>query len=243
MAEMRPLAFSMFTIFFFFILTSLISPNLLIYSESYGLITPETYQGAELGNYQFVYNVTVDDSTFTQFQALQLHNFELGGQYWTLFIDSGYNYLRLGRRNYFGIFLISYDYLTFRHELGSDRGDVLTKDEMNLDFSEDVDWIKYRMYNPSDAGVGCEINLGFNRSEFNTPYEAFENEELVVYVGMGIDNLYSTLNAWQLITLVMFFQLPNIDPLTNALIAFPLWFFFCLPVVLFILKFIPFVGD
>ena len=125
MSEIKPLSFSLFTLFFFFVLTSMMSPNLFLYSSSYELITPEAYQSADIGNYRFVHNVTVNDANFIVFQGVRRYQFELGGQYWVMMIDVGYNHFKLGRRNYFGIFWISTDWSTFRHESGTDRGEFL----------------------------------------------------------------------------------------------------------------------
>ena len=243
MGELKPLAFSLLTIVFFYGLIAYVPMGLLVFDESYAVTTPESYQGADIGNYRFVHNVTIDDSNFAIFQSVRRYQFELGGQYWVLLIDSNYNYLKVGRRNYFGIFWVSTDWLTFKHELGADRGEFLDDYEMNWDYSQDEDWTKYRMYNPNDAGIGCEVNLGFNTTTYDSPKEAFDNKELVCYIGMGIDNLYSTLNAWQLIGMIMFFQVPDINPVLGYFLGFTLWFFFVFPIVLIMLKFIPFVGD
>jgi len=227
----------------FFGLFFYVPSSLLVFDDTYSTTIPDAYQGADIGDYRFVHNITINDSNFVVSREVRQYQFELGNQFWVLLIDSEYNYLKVGRRNYFGIFWISTDWLTFKHELGTDRGEFLYADDMNLDYSQDEDWTKYRMYNPSDAGVGCEINLGFNTSLYSSPKEAFENQALVCYIGIGLDSLYSTLNAWQLITLIMFFQLPDMNPVVMYFLGFTLWFFFALPIVLIMLKFIPFLGG
>lgn len=63
----------------------------------------------------------------------------------------------------------------------------------------------------------------WNETTYSTPSEALHNEGMLVYVGLTWEQEMSALNAWSIITMVLFFQLPDIHPALSLIIGLPIW--------------------
>ena len=89
----------------------------------------------------------------------------------------------------------------------------------------------------------CKIYFGYDSTKYKSPREAFQDGNLGVLVGMGIDNVNTRINAWNFISMLLFFQAPDVHPLLNAIIAIPIWIMIAWLIYILILKAIPFVGG
>lgn len=233
------LTFSLFSTVVIFIPVQLLDGEYYQYDPD----VPAYYEGLDIAAYADTTNFTIDDSTFgvAKFDiGMRSYTFELGGVYWIMYVDNFYTRILLGERNYFGIFWISTDYLQFKADLVN-RGDVLSSAEMNQDFAGNETWIQYRMYHPIQPEIGCDVNIGFNTSLYSSPSEALTDEALTVYIGMGIDDTLTTVNAWQIIATFFLFSPPNIHPLVNGVIKLVSWSILAVALVLFMGRFIPLI--
>jgi len=73
--------------------------------------------------------------------------------------------------------------------------------------------------------------------------QAFQEGEVQIGIGMGIEDLSTKLSTWGIVATLLTFQAPNIHPLVNALIAIPFWACIAVLTYILILKAIPFVGG
>lgn len=216
-----------------------------VYGDNYqyAITVPPYYEGLDIGVYAETVNFTIDDSTFAVspfIPALREYKFELGGLYWVMFVDTAYTQLGFGERNFFGLFWISTDSLEFRTDQ-INRGATLTANELNQDYAGNETWVKYRMYHPVEPDKGCDVLFGFNTSVYGSPSEALQDEELTVLVGMGLDDTYSTLNAWRLVGSFFIYNPPDIHPIVNVMIKGVTWSLFAVGCALFIGRFIPLI--
>ena len=212
-------------------------------SYTYNPITPAYYEGLDISGYSAIINFTIDDGTFplsVLFVGIREYAFELGGVYWVMQVDTGYNQIVFGERNYFGIIWMGNDYFQFKTEL-INREIVLHGSELNMDYTGNETWVSYRMYSPIKPDKGCTINFGFNTSDYSSPYEALLNQELMVYIGMGMDDVATTISAWQLVASFFIFNPPGIHPLVNGMIKIVTWSIMGVALVLFIGRFIPLI--
>lgn len=243
-SEGKPLIFVITALFFFFLLVGTFPAQISVsQNKNYDVQTPSIYRGLNIGDYAFTTNFTLEDSTFDVPQAgWRFYYFELGGSYWYIGYDTGRNKIVFGVRNYWGIFLVSLDACTFKTEGGENRGTTLEYTEMNKDYAGSEGWVKYRVYLSDNPAVACDVNLGFNTSLYSSPSEAFSSDGLKCLVGLGLEDTYSTMNAWQLIGAMLFFRAPNIHPVINAFIVVPLWAMFIYAAIRLLLRFIPMLG-
>ena len=228
----------------FGVLAGSIPPEMFISAtDGYAVNVPEYFRGLDVGAYAITENFTVDPATFNINMPIGArHDFEVGNRYLTAFVPSTYSFIQMGQRNYFAIFLISFSWISFRSPSGEDRGIQLSGAEMNLDYSEDESWVKYRMFLDSDPTLGFDCNIGFNTSLYDSPYEALMNEDLTVYIGLGLDDLYTSLNIWAIIGETLTFQNPDIPYPLNLIIPSFIWIMFAYGILIVITKLIPGLG-
>jgi hypothetical protein len=71
--------------------------------------------------------------------------------------------------------------------------------------------------------VAMHAVVGFNYTLYANATDAFNNDALTVEFGIEWDELGTGLNAWNIISSILFFQAPEINPYVNAILAIPLW--------------------
>lgn len=65
--------------------------------------------------------------------------------------------------------------------------------------------------------------FAFNETTYSSPELAWEQSDLRVLWGINFDQVNTGYSAWDLISMLLFFNLPTVHILINALIAIPLW--------------------
>jgi hypothetical protein len=87
------------------------------------------------------------------------------------------------------------------------------------------------------------VYVGFNETKYVSPSDALNGGELSLLLCINFDKINTSFNAWNLIGQLLFFQLPNVHPVLNVIIAIPLWAGIAYLIYVLILKVIPFVGG
>jgi hypothetical protein len=241
--ESRPFIMSFTFMVVYILLLSQIPVELYVHSYTqHDYNIPPYFEGLDVGVYSLSHNFTINDATTTQILGITIYDWSLGGFDWRLLTDVNYNYMMIGKRNMFGIFLISTDYLDFIGESGNNRDTELYRREMNLDYTGDESWVHYRMSLEAQPEVGCDIYLGFNTTLYNSPGEALENQALTVFQTMGLDDVYTSFNVWRLIGQLMFMTLPDIHPVLNVVLIAPIWANIVWTLLIVLSKLIPGLG-
>lgn len=178
---------------------------------------PESWTSTELLYLAETYNTTLGNATET--------DFDLGGRSFNL--DGGVNTdLNV---NTTMLFEFWYDWIFFRTEVpcrwknhlgqlvNSSHENVLWWEEIDAQYSQDerfiAEWDDYQMY----------VTFSFDNSTYDSFEEAFYWGELGFWVGIQFDQINTSYNAWDIIGMLLFFSLPNVHPVINALIAIPIW--------------------
>lgn len=65
--------------------------------------------------------------------------------------------------------------------------------------------------------------FGFNQTTYSSLEDALDNQDIIISMGMGWDYESGALSGWDLIGRLLFFQVPDIHPILNAIIALPIW--------------------
>lgn len=63
----------------------------------------------------------------------------------------------------------------------------------------------------------------FNTTTYDVPSDAWNAGELQVFVGMNWEYMTTTMNAWDLISAMLFFKMSDTNVYVNAVFAIPLW--------------------
>lgn len=244
MNDIKMVSFCVLLMFGFSFLLSIMPSQFFIPDTYDAREVPESYGGLDLGvgyAYTHIVNITTSDFVVSpQYLGQREYGFSLGGTDWVMFVDHGFDNLRFGSKNKFlGLFWTDTTYFSFKFDNTLDRGNILNYAEMNQDYLAAEGWISYRMVNPADPSKGCEMHLGFNTTLYASPEEALTGEGLTAVIGIGFNDAYTVISAWQLIASIMTFSAPNIHPVINAPLAFTLWFLFVLGFSLVFARFIP----
>jgi len=98
-------------------------------------------------------------------------------------------------------------------------------------------------FNIRTTEVQMRVYFGFNTTKYSKPSEAYYDDGLSCLYGIGFDQINTSTNAWNLIGSLLFFQMPDVHPAINALIAIPLWALIAYLIYVLILKAIPLVES
>ena len=222
--ESRPFLFSFTMMVIYLLLLSQVPTTLYLHSYTqHDYNIPPYFDGVDISIYSASYNFSIEDGETTQYFAIRYKDWSLGGFDWRFTCDTSYTYIQLGKRNIWGIFLISTDYMEFVSEDGVNRGTQLSDNEMDLDFAGNETWIHYRLQLEDQPEIGCDVYLGFNTSLYNSPSDALNNQNLTLLQTLGIDDLYTSFNFWRILGQLMFLQTPDIHPLLNVVLIAPMW--------------------
>lgn len=86
------------------------------------------------------------------------------------------------------------------------------------------DWINEQAeYTASEPAFSVQVYFGYDTAVYSNITDAWNNYALWVLIGIDFDQTRTGYNAWELISLMLFFQLPDIHWIINAIIAIPIW--------------------
>lgn len=80
------------------------------------------------------------------------------------------------------------------------------------------------------------VSFAFNATTYSNFTHAWNNQDLYAFFGVDFTHVDTSYNAFQLMAMLLFFQLPMINPYVNALLAIPIWACIAYLVYIFILR-------
>lgn len=132
--------------------------------------------------------------------------------------------------------------LTWVNNEGIERGTTLTVTNMELDREPNNSTVDYRLVSPT-WNFQYFASFAFNGSQFNNFTHAWNYHGLYFFMAVNFDQVNTSFNAFHLIALLLFFQLPDVNVYVNALMAIPLWISIAYLVYVLIIKVIPFIAG
>jgi len=229
-SEMRGLITTFCFIGCFVFIIALIPPQLMEATyEGRTVEIPTYFEALDLLYYVDTVNLTLDDSGEFRY-----------GSYWYPIVVGGHNLEVIDEQEpelwvrhywYFWIFPTAHHFMSWSNKMGESRGDSLLPSELDSDYEEGN--IKYRV---SCNDFQMDIFFGFNETLYSSPSEAWENNDLRVLFAVEFDQVNTSINAWSLISMLLFFQLPDIHWVINVFIALPFWIAFAYLAFIFILR-------
>ena len=134
-----------------------------------------------------------------------------------------------------------FETMEWMNNKGVSRGDYLSVEEMENDSPDNVT-VQYRCISPK-KGFQYFASFSYNSTLHGNFTHAWNYHGLYFFWAVNFDQVGTSYNAFQLIGMLLFFQLPDINVYVNALLAIPIWSCVACLVTLFILKVIPFIGG
>lgn len=120
---------------------------------------------------------------------------------------------------YWWIFATNHHYMNWVNSKGFDYGEALTPVELDDNFNSNDNM----RFNLKDEHVNFWGFFSWNITDYDLPSEAWEGDELNLMVAIEFDQVNTSVNAWSLISMLLFFGLPSVSPIINAIIAIPIW--------------------
>lgn len=190
---------------------------------------PEYFEAIDLERYAVTKNYSLDGShTFKD--SYYIFTEEIGGNTFDFCYrpaNTSAHFFFMRHVDFWWIFAIGSHYMNLYWE-GIDRGVFLTDEEVNDDY--DMGALTYMV---KCEHVQLDVMFAFNETLYSSPSDALDHYDLYLLVGAEWDEVQTSMSAWDVIGMLLFFQLPNIHWTINAIIAIPIWL--CIAYVSYIL--------
>lgn len=205
---------------------------------------PEYFEAVDVQFFAETYNFTIEHVPFGGSLRFETE-FEIGG--WNIYFSSliqnlgeGTNFISSAHFNKWWIFKWSYHWFKFYGEDGVDLGYGLAFEKIDGYCTENQSLLRFSLQSDQTQIV---MYLGWNQTKYGKPSNALHDNAMTCLYCISFDKVNTSLNVWNLIAMLMFFQMPNIHPIINVIIAIPIWVTIIYLITVIILKIIPFVGD
>lgn len=88
-----------------------------------------------------------------------------------------------------------------------------------------------------------KVGFSYNTITYSSHLEAFDSEALTMSLGVEWEIEKTTYNAWDLVSMLLTFSLPEVHVLINALLAIPIWTCIAYLCYVLIIKVIPLIAG
>lgn len=202
------------------LLISFIPSEFYVSSEDTKQITAPTYfEAIDIQNFADTHNFTLTNYTDNTGYV------DLGGwrfrQTWAFGGSAPTRIMEIARFDSFWIFTWFVEWGSFYRE-GFEIGRTLGVARLDSDYASDgLGGLEY--VNKFGETTQFFVFFAFNETTYSTPQDAWEQSELYEFWGMNFDQANTGYSAWDLIAMLLFFNLPTVHVFLNALLAVPLW--------------------
>jgi len=120
---------------------------------------------------------------------------------------------------------------------GLNREDILSISELEQDYDN------YLPYKLECSHTHLDASFYYDPETYDNVTHAWNSKALDFFIGIEMDALATGMNAWDLIAMVLFFELPNVHPMFNYMIKVPIWtaiVWLAFAIVITIIKSLPF---
>jgi len=246
MGELKPLVLIVSFLGLLFILINMIPGE--FYAASYEgreVNIPEYFEGIDIQSYIQTWTYTLNETEGKEvygYYDVNINDGDFAGHKFRLSYklpNSSSLNLLIDRCFTTWFFFEDAEHMIWYNKQGIKLTDCLLTDEQIE--GESVDGESRYVLRCSKAEF--DVYFYYNSTIWNNATEAWNHHELHFFAGIGFDQLNTSINAWSLISSILFFQMPDVHPILNAMVAIPLWISIAYLVYVLILKAIPFVGG
>jgi len=230
------------------LLSALIPPQLLMGTfEGREVVVPDVFEAIDIYSFADYTNFTLNNST-----SVTMESFILGGHRFYLYQEYGW----FGMRHKIGqMFWMVWTHTqtcyqrgivesVSHHYHGSGYNIYVQSiqiSDLGTALEEDSTGKVTCLWKCDDTQEQCY--LAYNETAYSSYLEAYNNDALWIFFGMNFDDVNTSYNAWDLIGMLLFFQLPDIHWIINALLAIPIWVSVAYLCYVLIIKIIPFIAG
>lgn len=191
---------------------------------------PEYFEALDLSMYANTYVINITDDDYEEHWGPDETGHHMKFSAWTDipgYWGFGSGHVMINEHYYkFWIWNTGYHRQEWITKNGISRGLSLQDEDIDLDFNKDTDIAEY--------SVKCkhfEMNawIHYDSETFSCSKDAWDNYDSEPFNGISIlfaidfDEMGTGMNAWNMIGMILFFQMPQVHLILNLLIAIPLW--------------------
>lgn len=103
---------------------------------------------------------------------------------------------------------------------GVNYGGGIYLSELDGDYAGNTDDLRYTL---QCDHFNINVFFGFNTTRWATPSDAYNHEELAILFGVEWSQVNTSINAWDLVAMILFFGLPDVHWVIDAIIHIPIW--------------------
>jgi len=223
--ETPPLRTFLFLITFlavFGLLIATIPSGFLVVTDEYEAHDiPEDFRVKDLESYASTLIITMNETGGKEIMGYYYRmTFEIGGHKcffdYTMANKSNLQVVFIHR--FTGWFWIETGHnMNWKNRAGLERGNVLTVEELESDYAD------YLPYDVICSHFYLDGSFNYDEENYTSVEDAWNHHGLSFFIGIEFDQLKTGLNAWDLIGMILFFELPNVHPVLNYIIKIPIW--------------------
>jgi len=195
-------------------------------------IIPESFEAIDIQYYAETENDTITKADYA-------YDYSMGGwsfRWYAYFSD----FIEHRRYEKWWIFYTYSAPMIWLTPEGKELGVNIGASDIETYWNTDTNTTKFYL---KDNAVTVMCWFSYNTTTYDNVTDAWDNDSLDWLTALDFDNVKTTYNAWGLISMLLFFQLPDIHPALNMIIALPCWLCIAYLVYRLILLAIPFVGG
>ncbi len=182
---------------------------------------PEYFEGIEVAEFATTFLMNISSGTYTNQWGVE----EGYGHDFYFFGSSIYYHMYNYHTFPFWIFYLNNEHkMDWLNGTGYSRGDILNSAEIASDFVNETS-----EYTVQCKDLHMKAWVGWNTTEYGQDEaglkDAWDDGELKILWAIDMDQLGSTtgMTAWNIVSMLLLFQLPNVHPVINIIIATPIW--------------------
>jgi len=176
-------------------------------------------------------------SDFEDVAGYLVYEYNLAGRDWVAGTDE-VTFALLAKVYWFFLWLGQVDVCKFKSPDGIERGEEISFDNIDDDATDGA--VRYSMQFTTSGKAAGALVVYWNTTTYSTSSDAWDNDELYMLHGVGIETT-ATNDIGALIISLLLLRLPDVPMLVNLFLAVPIWA--CIIYVLWyiIKEMIPFV--
>lgn len=222
-----------------------------------GLIPPQMYTADAMREVEYADFEAIDIYSYAEYTAFYMNS--TGG--WDWFIHTDYYghhvdignwnidfYYGKGNTSWLGAFLVHITYVFWI--IPADHR-LAWHSPTGVKIGDNIDVSHLEQYGNGDNSVTfravCQhttyhVSFSYNTTLYDNFTDAWNFGGLAFFAGVNFDDVNTAFNVWNIISMLIFFKLPNVHPIINVILSIPLWACVAYIIMIFIFKVIPLIG-
>lgn len=233
----------------FGLLLAWIPPQFYSAGTSRGVSVPDAYESIDVWSFAETFNYQMNETgggTIGNKYYITNDGLDIGNRDFTFYYSKANlseHELKM-QHNWFWLIFPQAENLDFISiKTSENRGQFLIASEMEEDSENQTETIKIAKYRAKTNDFQYMAYFQYNYTKWGNVTNAWNHHELFLFWAVNFDDVNTSYNAFHLVSMLLFFQLPDCNIYVNALMAIPIWVCIGYLVYVLIIKVIPLIAG